>query len=59
MRCKNCSKKLLCGIYYECRCGLKFLCLKCLSETEHNCSYDFKKEKIVLEKITSLKIDCI
>jgi hypothetical protein len=58
MRCKNCLKKLISGLSFRCRCG-KELCIKCLDELKHDCSYDFKKEKIILEKVSMPKIQTI
>lgn len=56
MRCKICLKKIISGMSFKCRCGIDELCINCLKETNHSCNYDFKKDKILLEKISSNKI---
>ena len=47
-RCEQCRKKL--GICeYKCKCG-KLLCISHLHAEEHNCTYDYKTEGLVLLK---------
>lgn len=52
--CKHCSIKLTFG-GYECSCG-NYFCIKHLHYTSHQCEYDYKKDYIQLNKITSNKI---
>jgi hypothetical protein len=41
-RCANCSKKTL---YFEkCKCNNEY-CLNCLGFFNHNCTFDWKKDK--------------
>lgn len=56
MRCKICLKKIISGMQFKCKCGIDNLCIVCLRDYNHNCSYDFKKDKIILEKISSTKV---
>ena len=50
----TCNKKL--KLYdITCRCNQKFCSVHRLPEC-HNCSYDFKKDKIKLEKVVADKV---
>ncbi len=56
MRCKICLKKIISGMQFKCKCGVDCLCIVCLNDKTHNCTYDFKKDKIVLKKVSSTKV---
>ena len=55
-RCEQCKKKSL--YIHKCKCNM-LLCLKHLNYCNHDCKYDFKKDKIMEEQINFKKIDVI
>jgi len=55
-KCFICNKKSL--IEFKCKCNNNF-CLKHFSPENHKCIYDFKQDKINLEKCIAEKIDQI
>lgn len=53
MLCFCCKKKTI--VLFDCRCGNKY-CSKHINGEKHYCSYNFKTDKIKLEKIEADKI---
>lgn len=53
-RCQLCNKKTL--VLHECKCGM-MLCLKHLKHVEHDCQYDYHKDKVLAEKVDFKKLD--
>ena len=60
LRCsfEGCNKKLTMLNQYKCRCGFTF-CNKHKLPELHSCNYDFKNDKIKLEKVVAEKINKI
>jgi hypothetical protein len=57
-RCSFCKAKIGVLDSVKCRCDKSF-CIKHLLPEYHNCSYDYKKDKIILEKVVHDKINKI
>ena len=57
LRCsfEGCKKKLSMLNQYKCRCGLMF-CSKHKLPESHDCSYDYKSDKLKLEKVVADKV---
>tara|TARA_Y100001970_G_C14060918_1_gene764107 strand:+ start:640 stop:852 length:213 start_codon:yes stop_codon:yes gene_type:complete len=55
-RCEFCNKKKL--LLTTCKCG-KLFCIEHSNSFNHNCSYDYKKEKILHDTIEFQKIEVI
>ena len=55
-KCIICNKKVL--IFFKCRCNNHY-CIKHQSPENHNCSYDYKKHKNVMETIENKKVSVI
>lgn len=60
LRCsfEGCRKKITMLNQFKCRCDLIF-CTKHKLPEFHNCKYDFKNDKIKLEKVVADKINKI
>jgi hypothetical protein len=54
-RCSFCSIKIKTFSNIKCRCGKSF-CKKHFLPENHECTYDFKKDKIKLEKVVAEKV---
>lgn len=52
-KCIICNKKVL--MYFTCRCNNHY-CIKHKLPENHNCNYDYKKDKIIMESIENKKI---
>jgi len=52
---KGCKKKLTILHQYECRCGLLY-CIKHKLPELHDCKYNYKNDKVKLEKVVAEKI---
>lgn len=52
-KCIICNKKVI--IFFKCRCENHY-CIKHQSPEKHNCSYDYKKDKIITETIENKKV---
>ena len=57
LRCSfpGCKKKLSILNQYKCRCDLMY-CSKHKLPESHDCSYDYKSDKIKLEKVVADKV---
>jgi len=59
MKCALCSRRLsLVETTLKCRCGQCF-CFTHRMPEYHKCTYDYKKDKVKLEKIVRPKIEQI
>lgn len=56
IRCFHCNKKSM--IVTMCKCE-KHFCLKHNQPEDHNCSYDFKLNRILLDPIEFKKVETI
>lgn len=56
LRCSHpeCKKKID-MMKFDCRCGLSF-CMKHKNSYQHNCKYDYKQQKKVLDKVVAEKV---
>ena len=54
-KCSFCKIKISVLSFIKCRCGKSF-CTTHLLPENHNCTYDYKKDKVILEKVVHNKI---
>ena len=55
-RCEFCNKKKL--LLTTCKCG-KIFCIEHLNSFNHNCCYDYKKERVLQDIIEFQKVEVI
>ena len=55
-KCSFCNKKKL--LLTVCKCG-KIFCIEHCNSFDHNCNYDYKKEKVLQDTIEPQKVSVI
>lgn len=55
MKCNECNKKINVTNFFECKCK-QIYCVVHRHAEKHKCTFDYRSEKIQLDKIEATKI---